>query len=94
MAEVSERVISELAFGAFRYALGRQTHYVSTCCECIKVVLPHINDDYLRTMAKEIGAAIERGQAGHEMDVREWRSLLKVLTQARMSGGVSDDLIK
>ena len=66
----------DIVFYAFRYALGRKTYAVG-------IVVDYIlgNWDLLKPATKgliqaEIEEAIEKGNAGMEIDVKEWTKIL------------------
>jgi len=58
---------------AFRYALGRQTYVVGVIVEKLIHDYPLINIHDRKRIAEEIEEAIRDNNAGHDMDVREWK---------------------
>jgi len=66
----------DIAFYAFRYALGRRTYSVG-------IVVSYLLDNWdllsaktKETIKSEITEAINNNNAGMEMDVKEWSKLL------------------
>ena len=62
---------------AFRYALGRQTYVVDYVASCLQKHWHELSKGDRSLIIREIGEAIERGQAGHDCDVRQWRALIE-----------------
>lgn len=63
-------------FYAFRYALGRQTYAVSHVSDYI---ISHWDDIDIRTQViikGEIYQAVDRGEAGNQMDIDSWIRIL------------------
>lgn len=71
----------DILFYAFRYTLGRMTYAVSTVADEIIRHAHEINGKTRLTMIKEITAAIEKGQAGMDMDVKTWESVVAKLQE-------------
>lgn len=78
---ITERIVyppnhNIIMFSAFRYALGRQTYVVS---EVVEYLLNHwetLEQKYRVLVIKEIYESIENGDAGMEIDIRQWCRLL------------------
>ena len=72
MYEVNENIIMY----AFRYALGRKTYSVSEVADLLienwHRFKPHTKEQIIR----EIEGAIERNEAGMEIDINEWKRIL------------------
>lgn len=64
---------------AFRYALGRQTYVVSDVVETIIRNWDELSSNVQRRIKMEIEEAISKNMAGHEMDVKEWKKILKCI---------------
>lgn len=72
----------DIIFYAFRYALGRRTYAVN---DVATYIINHATEIHARdreTMRREILDAIERGQAGMECDVEDWRRVVDALVRA------------
>lgn len=73
---------NDLAFCAFRYALGRMTYITKTVSD----ILIKMNQKGLLTywtkeqMIKELEDAIENNKAGMNIDKQYWQALLTELT--------------
>ena len=73
---------NDLAFCAFRYALGRMTYITKTVSD----ILIKMNQKGLLTywtkeqMIKELEDAIENNKAGMDIDKQYWQALLTELT--------------
>ena len=69
--------LDELAFFAFRYALGRQTYVVSSMADHLIEYWTTFHVNHQRMIHKEILDAILNGRAGDEnIDVPEWKRVL------------------
>lgn len=66
---------------AFRYALGRQTYVVSDVVETIIRNWDELSSDVQHKIKIEIEEAISRDMAGHEMDVKQWKKVLKCISK-------------
>ena len=75
--DISANDLDNLAFCAFRYALGRQTYIVGIVAETLGEYLEWLSESSRVLMAREIREAIEKGHAGREGDTRSWHNLLK-----------------
>lgn len=71
----------DILFCAFRYALGRMTHAVSTVAEEIILHAPKIHRNTRDMMAKEIREALAKNQAGMDMDRKQWEAVLAKLNE-------------
>lgn len=71
-------VSSSMVFWAFRYCLGRRTYAVSDCVGEIFAVWKKLDPNTQRKIKQEIGEAIKGCFAGMELDVNEWRTILKL----------------
>jgi hypothetical protein len=70
---------SDILFYAFRYALGRMTYAVhDVAAEIIRHASSMPPKDRI-TMIKEITAAIDKGEAGMDMDRRQWEAVREAL---------------
>lgn len=67
-----------LLLGAFRYALGRSSAMPSICADEIKASWGGLSEPTREAIVSEIGAALEAGRAGMQMDERTWREVLQV----------------
>ena len=63
---------------AFRYALGRSTYIVNDMIRLIKINWGNMRGDEQAKFKQEINQAIDRGHAGMEIDVIEWRKILEL----------------
>lgn len=72
----------DILFYAFRYALGRMTYAVHDVASEIIRNEASISPRTRALMIQEIGEAIEKGNAGMDMDVREWQRVADTLKQA------------
>jgi hypothetical protein len=77
---ITQQDFNDLAWMATRYMLGRKTYAVSTLCEILIRRNNHLYPENKDQIAVEINQAIEKGEAGMEMDVIEWQKVLTVLT--------------
>lgn len=71
----------DIAFCAFRYALGRQTYAVGEVGAYLIRVRDHLPRHARRLICSEIEEAIERGEAGADMDVSNWRAVAAALAE-------------
>ena len=62
---------------AFRYALGRRTYVVGCVTECLQKHWHELSKGDRSLIIREIGEAIERGQAGDVCDVLQWKALVE-----------------
>ena len=65
----------DITFYAFRYALGRKTYAVSVVVRYLQDNWNLLSLDTKNAIKSEIITAMENN-AGMEMDVKEWQSLL------------------
>lgn len=65
-----------MVFAAIRYCLGRETYIVGTCCDWLCEHWGQIGSRTQEQIESEILGAIDKGRAGAEMDVAEWKLLL------------------
>lgn len=71
----------DILFYAFRYALGRMTYVVhDVASEIIRNASAIPSKDRL-TMIKEITVALDKDQAGMDMDRKEWEAVRNTLQQ-------------
>ena len=68
---------SLILFCAFRYALGRRTYVVGCVTECLQKHWHELSKGDRSLIIREIGDAIERGQAGDYCDVLQWKALME-----------------
>ena len=69
----------QMMVSAVRYALGRQTHIVSTTTRYIAALLPKLDSQNIACMERDIR---EAGNYGSEtIDKPEWMALLNVLQE-------------
>ena len=66
----------DITFYAFRYALGRKTYAVQTVVEYILENWELLKPATRGLIQAEIEMAIDKGEAGMEMDVKQWTRLL------------------
>jgi hypothetical protein len=74
MIETGESMV----FWAFRYCLGRRSYAVSDCVENLLDAFPKLRRRDQLTIQKEIREAIQKGEAGMDMDVKEWQRILEL----------------
>ena len=72
----------DILFYAFRYALGRMTYAVHEVASEIIRNEASISPEMRALMIQEIAEAIEKGNAGMDMDAREWQRVADTLKQA------------
>ncbi|HHA18134.1 MAG TPA: hypothetical protein ENK70_00300 [Methylophaga sp.] len=72
---IHDRVI---LFCAFRYALGRQTYVVSDAVTAITECWDTIPPSEQLSYHREINEAIHTKRAGMDMDILEWKRILKL----------------
>lgn len=74
--QIDDEELAILLMDAFWYNLGRMTYSVGECVKSLikywKVIPPH----WRKLIHSEIIVAIERNEAGMDMDVAEWRKVL------------------
>jgi endonuclease III-like uncharacterized protein len=68
--------LQDLLFCSFRYALGRRTYIVGTVANLLIKHINFIEDKDIHTIRREISMAIAENNAGMDMDVQEWMSVL------------------
>ena len=69
---------SDILFYAFRYALGRRTGVVLQMVDHISNVWDKIPSGDKFQIKREILHAIDIGQAGADIDIKEWRRILEL----------------
>lgn len=69
---------NDLAWPAMRYALGRKTYVVEQVCNVLIKNAHDLTSDNRYKMGAEIIRAINRNEAGMDMDVKCWQSVLEV----------------
>lgn len=77
--EIKTSVFNDLMWCSMRYALGRKTYIVGRICD---VLIEYVDDLFpcqRKAMAEEIAEAIDSGQAGMNIDVKEWKKVLGAL---------------
>lgn len=67
-----------IVLSAFRYALGRMTYIPSVVVSFIKDNWGLLDRRAQETIHKEIKDAIERNEAGMDIDQQEWEKLLEL----------------
>ncbi|RYC70749.1 hypothetical protein [Spirosoma sordidisoli] len=72
----------DVAFYAFRYCLGRMTYVVYDMAEYLINHADAIDDKHRALIISEIDAAIEKKQAGWDMDVKQWQRVKARLSPA------------
>ena len=65
-----------IVFYAFRYALGRKTVAVGMVVDYLLENWDSISPAIRGLIQAEIETAIDKGEAGREMDIKEWSKLL------------------
>lgn len=68
--------LQSMIFYAFRYCLGRQTYSVGMCVDYLLKHWEELDVKHQEMIKTEIAQAIEKGEAGHRMDVEQWARLL------------------
>ena len=66
----------DFLFFAFRYALGRRTYVVSMMVSELKKQWDNLDPHTKSKIQKEITEAIQYGDAGMDIDVHEWKTIL------------------
>ena len=66
-----------IVFYAFRYALGRKTVAVGSVVDYLLENWDSLSPAIRGLIQAEIETAIDKGEAGMEMDIKEWSKLLK-----------------
>lgn len=87
-------VTTSILIWAFRYALGRSTYAVSDVATTLISNRDVLSPGDKELIVREIEEAIQNGQAGMDMDVREWELVKDALTPAFgdiRERGVADD---
>lgn len=71
-----------------RYAVGRKTYVVYEVAEIVKKNLPHLRDDTLLILDRDIRRELERGNYGMQCDLEIWLALRKTIQeeQAKRAG--------
>lgn len=82
-----------ILFYAFRYALGRMTYSVFDVVDIIIKNVDIVSINHRQLMIKEIKNAIENGRAGMQMDVEEWKRLVRVLDNIKISSPNNEENI-
>ena len=72
------KINSAIIFYAFRYALGRKTYVVSEVVDYLIENWKELSNTTQFLIQTEIRIAIERKEAGMNMDVKQWKKLLKL----------------
>ena len=68
----------DIAFFAFRYALGRRTYAVSMVADYLKNHWAEIDGKTQKKIQDEIFQALDRGEAGDECDKARWIEITKL----------------
>lgn len=76
---LSNQEFNDLIVYAFRYSLGRMTYAVHDVAQLIIHNKHKLFKGTIALITKEIRSAIELQHAGMDMDVQEWRKVLKEL---------------
>jgi len=71
----------DILFYAFRYALGRMTYAVHDVASEIIRHAKDIPEGERNNMIREIKEALEKDQAGMDMDRKQWEKVLHELQQ-------------
>lgn len=77
--QITQTQLESLLIMAVRYALGRTTYVTQEVLDLLIEYAGDINQRTRTQLAKEIQAAIDRDEAGMDMDVAVWREALEVL---------------
>lgn len=70
--------LSVLLLNSFRYCLGRKTYAVSECVDMLVEYWRHLPLQWQAQIKTDISRAIADGNAGMEMDIAEWKKILKM----------------
>lgn len=73
--------LNSLVWPAMRYALGRRTYVVDTVCRAIINNAKEIRSDIRYRMQEEIAEAINKNEAGMDMDIRRWQDVLECFSK-------------
>ena len=65
-----------ILLAAFRYALGRKTYIVGTVVDYLLNEWDSVGYTLKAQMQSEIKQAIKSGNAGMDMDIKQWERLL------------------
>lgn len=68
----------DILFMAFRYALGRATYVVNDVVETLILHWDEISVNMKKMIQDEIKDAIEKDNAGWDIDKEEWKKILKL----------------
>jgi hypothetical protein len=71
-----------IATAAFRYALGRQTGVVDIVARFLIANAAHFSKSDRDLYIREIGQALDEGQAGMDCDVRDWEAVREAMRRA------------
>jgi hypothetical protein len=66
----------------FRYALGRRTYIVGEVCRNLVLVWEDLSELTRKQIKAEIREAIDRGHAGLDCDVEDWKKILDLPTNS------------
>ena len=70
--------LATLLFNSFRYCLGRKTYAVSEYVEILVQEWDELPRKYKDLIKKEIKIVINTGNAGMDMDAKEWQQILEL----------------
>lgn len=69
----------DILFYAFRYALGRRTHAVSTVCTELIRQRGFLQDRTRKLISEEIRKAKQEGNLGDACDINQWWNVYSAL---------------
>jgi len=78
---INQQDFNDLAWSSMRYALGRKTYITGVISNLLIRNVDKIFPDVRYRIGEEIAIAINLGHAGMEMDVKEWKKVLKAFSE-------------
>lgn len=81
MLDVNKSELETLLVCSVRYALGRRSYIVSDVCRIAGSYLPHISDQTLVVISRDIQSALSTGCAGDDVDHQSWEKLLSAVLE-------------
>ena len=78
MIELPESTAETWLLQSFRYCLGRQTYAVSDCVKHLHKYWDILPGFLQKDIQKDIQNALELDHAGADMDVKQWKKVLKL----------------
>ena len=75
---MQKKLADFMTVSAARYALGRRTYIVSETCKYLKEGWGNLADNTRALIKRDVRDAIEKGDAGMNFDVAEWKEILEL----------------